>query len=298
MATVERIERDLAELHKTVAGLAQEFYDLYTEYLQSLGQTVRQQVILACFQMCTQGYPQQFLALSLSQRQALQRSLRELAKDAQSNLAAILYFPGTEEQVALALEQQAPPEASATPDAESAIAENTPSVASTTDPAAPPPGPRSLTPTDLTEWQENVELSVLKELQLLSHQTNRLLQQTGILPTQIAETLFQHAGRPEMAEMVGNAPNLLNLLIAATEDDTEEESDEPSDRPTAVLQILAIQLRLPEVEFTDATLTNQRNRLRSLTLRLKKLGQLYYKKRKELAIAQAQDAWRASWYED
>lgn len=314
MASVERIERDLAELSKTVTGLAQEFYDRYTEYLQTLGQTVRQQVILACFQMCTQGYPQQFLALSLGQRQTLQRSLRELAKDTQTNLAAILYFPGTEEAVALALEQQ-PCDLAENPvgdTAAEAIAvtepERSPEPPNPEQDAAafpepgdrspsPPPEPRSLTPTDLATWQENVELSILKELQLASHQANRLLQQAGILPTQLAETLFQQMGQPEMAEVVGNTPNLLNLLIAAAEDDGDDET-ESREQATAVLQILAIQLRLPEIEFAEAALTTCRNRLRSLSVRLKKLSQLHYKKRQELAIAQAQDAWRASWYED
>lgn len=316
MASVERIERDLAELSKTVTGLAQEFYDRYTEYLQALGQTVRQQVILACFQMCTQGYPQQFLALSLGQRQTLQRSLRELAKDTQSNLAAILYFPGTEEEIALALEQQPIDDAEQSSDAPVATdlpiavtePERSPEPPNPEQDAAafpepgdrspsPPPEPRSLTPTDLATWQENVELSILKELQLASHQANRLLQQAGILPTQLAETLFQQMGQPEMAEVVGNTPNLLNLLIAASEEDSDDEP-ESRERAAAVLQILAIQLRLPEIEFAEAALTTCRNRLRSLSVQLKKLSQLHYKKRQELAIAQAQDAWRASWYED
>lgn len=292
MTSVERIEQDIAGLDKAVATLADEFYQRYSDYLNALSQAVRQQVTLASFQMCTQGYPLQFLQLSLSQRQTLQQSLRELAKDAQANLLAILYRPGTEEQVSLELEGKSPDRADASP-TPSTDEESNPALSDISAPA------RSLTPAQLAEWQDNVELSILKELQLASHRANRLLQQNGILPTKIAETLLQSAGRPELAEVVSSPPNLLNLLIETTEEEGSS-PDEPKteSNKTAIIQIVAIQLRLSEIEFADPALTMLRNQLRSLTLRLKKLGQTYRKKEHERAIAQAQDAWRASWYDD
>ncbi|NJR65283.1 MAG: primosomal protein [Leptolyngbyaceae cyanobacterium CRU_2_3] len=82
----EQIEREIVQLDQATATLAQEFYNTYEQYLTALGTAVRQQFILASYHLCTHGYPEHFLQLSLRQRQELQRSLRQLAKQTQSRL--------------------------------------------------------------------------------------------------------------------------------------------------------------------------------------------------------------------
>lgn len=91
--TVEQIERDIVALEQAIATFAQEFDSFYRQYLDELGQSVRRQLVLATYHICTQNYPEQFLALSVSQRENLQRSLRQLAKTAPDRLLGYLELP-------------------------------------------------------------------------------------------------------------------------------------------------------------------------------------------------------------
>jgi len=385
--TVERIEQELALLDQAVASIAQEFHDTYSQYLNVLGQAVRQQLILASYHLCTHGYPEQFLKLSLSERQQLQRALRQLAREGQGKLLARLQVvqSGTTsresssalagpidqlresvldqhltlEQIAIGSvefsseafkaflsEQESNPDLnpdsiepnSTEPDSpqtdllqtdltqldliepssidaessteanpveqesvvsnesveqESVEAESTePSQpASATSEIAPEPSePRSLRPKDLAFWQEQLEEAIVEELQTLSHAANRLLQQTEILPGRLPEPVLEVAAKADIAsESTVSPPNLLNLLIE-TEDEDEKES--------TMTQLMAIRLRLSEIEFSDAASTICRSKIRDLSIRLNKLGREYQKKQKERSVAQAEAAWRSSWYED
>lgn len=88
--TVEQIEQDIVVLEQAIASFAQEFEHVYQQYLEALSQSARRQLILACYYLCTQSYPEQFLKQSVGQREGLQRSLRQQAKTAQSKLLAYL----------------------------------------------------------------------------------------------------------------------------------------------------------------------------------------------------------------
>ncbi|MDX2216253.1 MAG: hypothetical protein SFY66_23510 [Oculatellaceae cyanobacterium bins.114] len=83
---VEHIERDIAALEQSVAAIAQDLHTTYSDYLTDLGQAVKRQLVLAAYHICTQGYPDRFLTLSLSQRQELQQTLKQLAQRAQTQL--------------------------------------------------------------------------------------------------------------------------------------------------------------------------------------------------------------------
>lgn len=61
--------------------------------------------------------------------------------------------------------------------------------------------------------------------------------------------------------------------------------------------IVAIRLRLSEIEFSDAATAAVRSKLRQLMGQLVKLERDYQRKQKERAVAQAESAWRASWFE-
>ncbi len=60
VGSVERIEQELASLDQATRAIADEFYNAYSSYLKVLGQAVRQQLILASYHVCTQGYPEAF----------------------------------------------------------------------------------------------------------------------------------------------------------------------------------------------------------------------------------------------
>jgi hypothetical protein len=98
VASIERIEKDLAALEAAIVAIAQEFHKTYASYLDALGKTTRQQLILASYYLCTQAYPRQFLHLSVSHRQELQQTVRQLATQTQQELLAKLMPPLSDQQ--------------------------------------------------------------------------------------------------------------------------------------------------------------------------------------------------------
>ncbi|MBW4519358.1 MAG: hypothetical protein KME16_06605 [Scytolyngbya sp. HA4215-MV1] len=98
VASIDRIEKDLAALEAAIVAIAQEFHKTYASYLEALGKTTRQQLILASYYLCTQAYPRHFLHLSLSHRQELQQTLRDLGTQTQQELLAKLIPPLAHQQ--------------------------------------------------------------------------------------------------------------------------------------------------------------------------------------------------------
>nr|MCU0570349.1 hypothetical protein [Oculatellaceae cyanobacterium Prado106] len=91
------------------------------------------------------------------------------------------------------------------------------------------------------------------------------------------------------SEAIANQPNLLNLLI---------KSSIKGNKESVMTQVMAIRLRLSEIEFSNANVIHWRSKIRGLSTQLNKLHREYQKKQKEKAIAQAEAAWRSSWFED
>lgn len=60
VGAIERIAQEIAALDKATSAIADELYGGYSTYLTVLGQAVRQQLILASYHVCTQGYPESF----------------------------------------------------------------------------------------------------------------------------------------------------------------------------------------------------------------------------------------------
>ncbi|MBE9069899.1 hypothetical protein IQ260_24980 [Leptolyngbya cf. ectocarpi LEGE 11479] len=61
---------------------------------------------------------------------------------------------------------------------------------------------------------------------------------------------------------------------------------------------VVIHLRLSEIEFAETNVAIWRNRIRKKMSHLKRVGHAYKDAERQLAIAQAEDAWRASWTND
>lgn len=269
---IEQIERDIVALEETVQAQATELHSAYTIYLTALGQAVRQQLILASYHLCTQGYPKGFLSLPFSQRQQLQQDIRKLGQTAAEQLLAHIKTEDKDES-------QEPEDRSIRTEVKIFNSLSAPAVASN--------------PMDLAQWQQKIEQAIASTLKMAARETNRLLQQAGILPSKLPPPVLEVALEASEASgeaVAGSPPNLLNLVI---ETENHQELGESS-----VTHIIAIKLRLSEIEFADATVRAGRNQIRNLEVKARSLLREYLKKQQEREVAEAEAAWRASWFDE
>ena len=292
--TVERIEQDLATLEEAIALLRVEFHSTYSQYLKLLGQALRQQLILASYQLCTQGYPESFLSLSFNQRQTLQQSLRELGGKAQEQLLSHLEDSTNLNEQETIAEPEALPVSDEQP--QEPIQDELPDAVEMIVNDESPVAPKMVKLTELSKpeqlarWQKQLEEAIVKTLQTLSLDTNRLLQQTNILPNKLPVAVLEAAVQVEVpGDATTGSPHLLNLLM---ETETEGEKED-----STLTRIIAIHLRLSEIEFADPTLTAARNQIRKLAAKANTLRREYHKYQRERAVAQAEAAWRSSWFD-
>ncbi|KGF72445.1 hypothetical protein DO97_08725 [Neosynechococcus sphagnicola sy1] len=304
--SVERIDRDISELKLAIAAIADQLYHCYGQYLAALGQSVRQQLILASYYICTQSFPQAFLQLSFSQRQKLQQALLVVAKEAQHHLTQQLDPPGMTPlpPITAPLPVATEPEAFFNPE----VAEAAPESADlpSKEIAELPELPQNTTPQPVTDprellqWQEHLEQAIAHTLRQVSLEVNRHLQQLEILPPRLPEPLLEMAVKTDaVTETVASPPNILDLTLDAIADLSSDKGDteEISFLKALPLRIVAVHLRLAEIEFADATVKSWRNHIRSLSAQLSSLEGQYQRKQQERAIAAAEDAWRASWFD-
>jgi len=280
----ERIQQDLTEISEAMAALNLEFRSTYKGYLTALGQAVRQQLILACYHLCTQAEPESFLKLSFDGRQKMQQSVRCLAIASQEKLRSLVTQSESESEIESESESEIESESDFFAiNFQLPARNNQLSMANS--------------PESWARWQESIEKSIANIIKLLSRDTNRLLKQVGILPHQLPEPVLLAASQADSSgDSVAGPPNLLNLIIE-TNDSSESESLGET-RGTTAIQITAIKLRLSEIEFADAETSAWRQQIRNLSVRLNAIGRDYQKKQRELAVVEAESAWRASWYED
>lgn len=291
----------MAALEEAIKAIAIEFHDTYNNYLTALGQAMRQQLIVASYYLCTQVYPEAFLSLPLSERQQLQQNLQQLARAAQPQLRNLERsrpsrtsgwelsqeegFPAAADD--LAIEMPAPPDTLDT------LNLNSDSTSRFTFSNVPTNNPE-----DLARWQEAVENAMSETLLAVSCQSNRLLQEVGILPKNFPEAVLEAAVRAEPSgEPVVGRPNLLKFVVQI-ENEPVETSNLPTLQNSPLIPIIAIHLRLSEIEFADSTVMAGRNQIRNLSARLSTLRREFQKKQRERTVAAAEAAWRACWFEE
>ncbi|MBD2346196.1 hypothetical protein [Anabaena subtropica] len=270
---IERIEQDIAVLQEAIQAIASELHSAYASYLGVLGQALGKQLILASYHLCTQGYPENFLKLSLNQRQQLQQAIRKLGKQAAELLLAQLMSQGVgEDEVDEGVGED-----------EEVISVASASQVYVLD---------TSNPVELAKWQQHLEEETQRTLRKVSHEANVLLQKANVLPQKLPEPILEAAAAASeaSAEMMPGPPNLLNLVIEIENEQDEEES--------SLTQITTINLRLGEIEFADPALSSSRKQIRHILGKLNQLGREYQKKQRERSIAEAEAAWRSSWYED
>lgn len=419
--SVEVIRKELKALDETTATLAAEFDQLYQSYLEVLGKAVRQQVVIATYHLCTQVYPDAFLALSVSQREQLQQNIRRLGNKGETWLQQLTDEPETEPQNFddLSAEQQerisrltaaleaiptdeddaeseddssveevsaisgedsgqptppiqfiavdASPEREPEPSERSEAFEDQESQDDAADSAAndqvPPEDedpqrsnsdservlqkqkmdPKSLiqsvlmaamaddlqeslsgrpftgedmTPTLLAKHHLILEQRIRQVLHRVSKRANQHLKQANVIPD-LPEAVLDAAAEAESGPEKGRSmPNLLNVLVemsADMENDRNQEDldqddegifDSPQDEQDdeeaiqgMMTHLAAINLRLSDLEFADVQSSMWRSKLRTALGKLRKLGKQYQRTQRELAIAEAEQAWRAVWYD-
>ncbi|MEH1892365.1 MAG: hypothetical protein V7K92_23910 [Nostoc sp.] len=276
---IERIERDIAALKEAIRAIATELQSAYASYLNTLGLAVRKQLILASYHLCTQGYPENFLHLSLNQRQQLQQAIRKLGQVASEQLLTCIKSEEVAENGTDEGDGQ-----------DGEVTSSSPVILGTSTPE--PLTLDTSNPIELAKWQHNLEEVMQEILKKLSHDANLLLQKAGVLPKKLPEPILAAAAAAASeasAEVMPGPPNLLNLVIEIENEQQSEDSE--------LAQIMAINLRLGEIEFADVTLSSERRQIRSILVQINKLGREYQKKHRERAIAEAEAAWRASWFE-
>jgi len=258
VGAIERIEREINELEAKAADIARELHRVYEGYLQAFAPAMERQFILAAYHLCTQGYPDDFLELSLSQRQQLQSNLRQLGRRSTEKLLGLLssgrlLLPGTTEEEKTENNAIAP---------ELAIA-----------------------------WQEQLETGIDDRLQTLSQQTNQLLQEASILPEQLPPAVLEVATQADPgSESIAGPPNVLTVTIQARDPEDLSEGE--------VTQLMAVRLRRSEIEFANASLHTWRTQVRQQSHKLAQLQREYDRKLRLRAVAQAEAAWRSTWFEE
>jgi hypothetical protein len=278
---IERIEKELTELKVAIRAIAQELNLAYARYINTLGPALQKQLILASYYLCTQGYPDEFLNLSLNQRQKLQQGIRKLSQQATQELISYIHPPEvTQKETVVELEQE---ENTEIENGDKEENEQQPKVLDTSNPI------------ELVEWQQNLEAAIQETLKKLSQVVNILIQKNGVLPKKLPEPILiaataAAASSESSSNMIPSPPNLLNLVIEISNQEDSEDS--------SLTQIMAIHLRLGEIEFAEATLLSERKGIRNILMQLNSLGREYQKRQRELKTAEAEAAWRASWFED
>ncbi|MFM6038178.1 MAG: hypothetical protein ACKPBB_11070 [Sphaerospermopsis kisseleviana] len=279
---IERIEGDITAIKQAIRAIATELHSNYVNYLTILGEALQKQLILAVYHVCTQGYPDKFLKLSLNQRQQLQQGIRKLGQKGAQQLLVYLQGGDTEE----AEETEEFEETEETEETED----------SKNDPQSKIEKQKYLDPSnpiEVAQWHQDLEEGIQNTLRKVSQDANSLIQKVGILPKKLPEPILAAAAAAvseASGEVIPGPPNLLNLVIEISSDDESEDS--------SLTQLITLNLRLGDIEFADNTLLSARKQIRNILLQLNKLGKEYQKKHRELKIAEAEAAWRASWFED
>lgn len=288
---IHQLKQEVAALEEKTKEFVDLFRNRYQAYLELLSEAASKHLILASYQVCTQKYPQEFLKLSYSQRQKLQESIKQIGKNSKDKLLELLTKKHSKikreinilEEMLLGLE---------TTEVTETETEDTPHEAS-----------EELlnlqNPDDLLDWIQHIEKGIIQVLDDLSMALNDQLQQYKLIPPQLPKQVITMALQAEVADQVSTSgnPNLLDVLIETETKSSSSENTEDKNNPAKITKLIAIHLRLTEIEFAEPNLSLQRKAIRQLIEQTQQLKKQYYKKQKECAIAEAESAWRASWYE-
>jgi hypothetical protein len=276
---IEQVEQDLTQLSAASSQLGRELMAAYQSYFLIFASTLKKQSIQGCYYLCTTCYPEPFLKLNYTQRSQLLKTLQRVIGNVIGDLVIHL-----------------------NPDCRTnSNNDDEPTGELTASPVMPINW--FATPTSLSNWQQNLEEELNHSLKEISYKVNLLLQQAQVMPASIPKPILEASDQADrQGESTANIPNILSVLI---EQDINEKElqledldglDELSDSPQ-IVQIYGLYLRLIEIEFSDVTVLSLRKNISQLINKTKVLRREYLQKQQELKIAQAESAWRNSWFE-
>ena len=153
---------------------------------------------------------------------------------------------------------------------------------------APKMTPSRPTPKALIRRCERLEKHIHAAVKKATNKTNQLLQTSSILPQKLPDAVLEAALKSELSSSdSGRSPNVLNLLV-----ETSGSKEKPK-----IMQVMAVRLRVEELEFNNPTLTAWRSRIRELSAQLRTFDKTYRKLQREKFVADAEATWRSTWYE-
>ena len=288
---IEQVEQDLTQLRTASSELGRELTAAYRSYFACFTPTLKQQSIQGCYHLCTNFYPEPFLKLNYDRRAQLLKTLQRVIVNVISDLA-VQIEPGSQTK---------------------SDDDDEPTGELTAMPAIPIDW--FANPSSLSTWQQNLEAEIAHSLKEISYKVNLMLQQAQVLPQDIPKPILE--AKPQVDQQgnsTANIPNLLSVLIGKNSDRPEElETEDFEDSednldlalenlisrqdPAQILQIHSLFLRLTEIEFSNGTVLSLRKNISQLTNKAKILNREYLHKQQELKVAEAESAWRNSWFE-
>jgi hypothetical protein len=319
--SIQQLKQDLTVIEDGVANLAIELHSAYVKYLKSLSASTRKQLILGTYQLCTNIYPEQFLKISFSQRENLQKKVRELGQKIEAMLLKYLDIDAVKKKIDSTkkndlLEQMLdnlslPQEKNQEGDNKSWEQETEVNYNKNSEQEeikeerddrqlerqvdlgklTEELPRRIVNPDELLQWSKSIHKGIYKTLEKISKDVNAYLQESDILPNKLPGKIIEVAMQAE--ENIGSIdspPNLLNFAIETNNDRQTEEHN--------ITKITVLRLSLSEIEFTDRNLSAQHQQIRQIIDKIAQQRQKYQQNRQECAIAEAESAWRSSWYED
>lgn len=309
--SVEQIEKEIVAIAQATTELRAEFERTYSKYLTALGKSVRQQLILAVYYICTKAYPKSFLGMSLKQQQQLQENIKKIAGEAAKHMQLLsVVEPDREgrEQTETSREETSENLAGAISEKnalEIKLAETI-----TLDKTSG----ETTNPQELWDWQEKLESLIVEILEFTSRRANLGLQQFGIFPKLVSDMLIEAAkevanhteniNRQGGIALVGEAlgtpsqPNILNLTVEIPKDPEAVMTKGHIIKEEKPFNIITIHLRLHEIEFADSAVMAYRQEIRDCVSRLTVLKRDYQRKEQNLIVAKAEAAWRAIWFDE
>ncbi len=275
---IEQVEQDLTQLSAASSELGRELMAAYQSYFLIFSSTLKQQSIQGCYYLCTTCYPESFLKLNHPQRSQLLKTLQRVIGNVITDLVVHL-----------------------NPDRRTTSNDDEPTGELTPIPVMPIDW--FATPTSLSTWQQNLEEELNHSLKEISYKVNLLLQQAQVMPVNIPKPILEATAQAD--RQGGNTANIPNILSVLIEQDIKEQelqledldnSGELNDSPQ-IVQIHSLYLRLIEIEFSDVSVLSLRKNISQLVNKSKALRREYLQKQQELKIAEAESAWRNSWFE-
>jgi hypothetical protein len=87
--SLEQINQALNKLEQQAIDLSQKLHSAHQGYRNVLAQTAMEQTIMACFTLCTEAYPREFLKRSVADRHKLQTQIKAITQQMQQDLREV-----------------------------------------------------------------------------------------------------------------------------------------------------------------------------------------------------------------